>query len=272
MWHSNDPLGGTIGTDVDVLFSRSTNDGATWSGPISILPYADSDSSDDRNMRLATDRAGRWIGVYDTENTLGGTIGSDRDVLYVVSTDNGASWSAPAPLNTNAASDSGSDVNARVVHVTGDIYVAAWTSTDTLGGTISASNNILFSRTTDGGVTWSAPAPLQSNANDGSTEVEPYLACAADGTCIAVWSSTNSLGGTVGTDRGVMFARSTDGGATWSATALLNSNGTSDTTVDDFAGISTDGNGSWLAVWSSRDYFWRYHRHRTRSALQPLHR
>jgi hypothetical protein len=37
------------------------------------------------------------------------------------------------------------------------------------------------------------------------------------GTWVAVWDSTDSLGGTIGTDGDILVARSTDGGLTWTA-------------------------------------------------------
>ena len=46
------------------------------------------------------------VAVWTSVDDLGGTIGTDIDILVSRSTNNGASWTAPAPLNTNAASDS----------------------------------------------------------------------------------------------------------------------------------------------------------------------
>ena len=44
----------------------------------------------------------------------GGPFGTDYDILVARSTDNGATWTDPAPLNTTAATDSGFDVIPQV--------------------------------------------------------------------------------------------------------------------------------------------------------------
>jgi len=60
-------------------------------------------------------------------------------------TDNVATWTAPAALNTNAATDSGWDWGPQVTTDGGGNWVAVWRSTDTLGGTIGTDDDILFS-------------------------------------------------------------------------------------------------------------------------------
>jgi hypothetical protein len=46
--------------------------------------------------------------------TFGGQYGLDRDLFMSRSTDNGETWSAPMPLNTNAAQDWGDDFEPRL--------------------------------------------------------------------------------------------------------------------------------------------------------------
>ena len=59
--------------------------------------------------QVTTDGAGNWVAVWHSNDSLGGTIGTDADILVSRSTDAGGTWTAPAPLNTNAGSDSGDD-------------------------------------------------------------------------------------------------------------------------------------------------------------------
>lgn len=62
-----------------------------------------SDSGGDFAAQMTTDGAGNWVAVWDsTEANVGGGIGDDHDILVSRSTDSGATWTAPAPLNTNA--------------------------------------------------------------------------------------------------------------------------------------------------------------------------
>ena len=59
-------------------------------------------------MEVTTDGLGTWVAVWQSGDSLGGTIGwRDWDILVARSTDDGATWTAPVPLNTNAASDVG---------------------------------------------------------------------------------------------------------------------------------------------------------------------
>ena len=52
-------------------------------------------------------------------------------------------------------------------------------------------------------------------------------------------------------DYDVWVARSTDGGATWTAPAALNAYASTDLGHDSFPQLTTDGLGTWLAVWHS---------------------
>ena len=44
-------LGGSIGTDWDILVSRSTDDGVTWTAAAALNSYAGTDSERDRSTR-----------------------------------------------------------------------------------------------------------------------------------------------------------------------------------------------------------------------------
>ncbi len=51
-------------------------------------------------------------------------------------------------------------------------------------------------RSTDGGVTWSAPSALDPNAGvDAGDDIAPQLATDGWGTWVAVWESADALGG-----------------------------------------------------------------------------
>src|SRR6185436_12999217 len=97
---------GTFGADSDILTSRSTDQGATWSPATPLNSNAMTDSGSDYQPSVAYHGNGRWIAIWQTQDSLGNTIGTEGDILVSVSQDDGISWSAPAPLNTNAASDS----------------------------------------------------------------------------------------------------------------------------------------------------------------------
>ena len=102
--------------------------GVPISAPAPLNTNAGSDSGDDYWQQVTTDGLGNWVAVWYSYDDLGGTIGADADILVARSTDSGVTWTAPAPLNTNAGSDSGGD---EVPQVTTDglgNWVAVWYS------------------------------------------------------------------------------------------------------------------------------------------------
>ncbi len=263
VWHSNDDLGGTIGTDTDILFALSTDNGAMWTDPAPLNTNAASDSDDDTRAQVTTDGQGNWVAVWDSRDDLGGTIGTDGDILHSFSSNNGATWTDPEPLNTNAAGDSGSDRAPQVTTDGAGNWVAVWYSWDDLGGTIGTDGDILFARSADNGVTWTDPAPLNTSAaSDCQLDVDDYPQVTTDGvgTWLAVWHSETYAPPpgedgckSGGPDGDIFFARSFDNGATWSDPALLNSNGETDyhPFVDTAPQVTTDGEGNWVALWQS---------------------
>src|SRR5262245_13703184 len=87
---------------------------ATISLQKSLNTNAATDTGDDARPAITTDGHGTWIAVWGTTDDLGGTIGTDGDILAARSTDNGTTWSAPAPVNGNAGSDTGADEEAQI--------------------------------------------------------------------------------------------------------------------------------------------------------------
>ncbi|HYC56696.1 MAG TPA: sialidase family protein [Candidatus Binatia bacterium] len=100
----------------------------------------------------------------------------------------------------------------------------------------------------------------------GYQDREPRLATDGDGTWIAVWTSGNSLSGTIGGDNDVLYARSTDGGRSFTPPSPIN-DAVGDTYTllgsewgvqDRRADIATDGNGTWTVVWYRDAGVYRY--------------
>ncbi|MCB9849201.1 MAG: exo-alpha-sialidase [Phycisphaerales bacterium] len=252
VWSSGGLVRGAGGLDNDIFYSRSADNGATWTAPAALNSNAATDNGYDDEPQLTTDGAGNWIAVWDSYDDLGGTIGNDRDILYARSTDNGATWSTVAPLNTNAATDSGGDEFPQLTTDGAGNWIALWNTDDDLGGTIGTEGDILFSRSTDNGSTWTAPAPFNSNATtDSSSDYDQQLTTDGAGNWVAVWYSHDNLGGTIGNDSDILFARSPDNGVTWTAPAPLNSFAATDSEDDVDPQLTTDRMGNWVTVWRS---------------------
>jgi hypothetical protein len=95
------------------------------------------------------------------------------------------------------------------------------------------------------------PSLLNSNAlTDTSEDFFPKIACDKFGNCIVVWNSIENRG-TGREDMDVFFASSSDSGNSWTRTASLMLNPESDKYNDSFPCIATDGQGNWIAAWTS---------------------
>jgi hypothetical protein len=140
-----DTLGDTIGSDADILVSRSTDSGVTWSTAAVLNTNAAGDSGEDEYPQVTTDGVGTWLAVWWSYNDLGGAIGTDADIVVSRSTDHGETWTAPAALCASAETDSGNDANPSITTDRVGHWVCVWQSPDTLGGTIGTDNDILVS-------------------------------------------------------------------------------------------------------------------------------
>jgi hypothetical protein len=149
--------------DFDILVARSTDAGATWTDPAVLNSNAATDSAFDGSPQVTTDGTD-WVAVWESGDSLGDTIGNDRDILVSRSTDAGANWTAAVPLNTNAATDSQDDGLPQVTVDGAGNWVAVWHSADSLGDTIGEDGDILVARSINAGATWSDPVALNTNA------------------------------------------------------------------------------------------------------------
>jgi hypothetical protein len=105
------------------------------------------------------------------------------------------SWTAPVKINDNAGFEKHLNPDIEI-DPNGYIY-AVWEDWR------NDSSDVYFSRSTDGGATWSA----NTKVNPSSGVDEPDVAVDAAGTICVVWRQLS--------DKDIYSARSTDGGASW---------------------------------------------------------
>jgi len=250
-WRSEGQSGGQ---DPDFYFSRSVDDGETWSAAalLNIDALTDADRFDDY-VRFATDGAGTWIAVWMSAEYIQGQT-FEYDVSYIVSADNGATWSAPALLNMNAATDSYSDLFPSVATDGMGTWLVAWCSTEPFDGVYDNEQDVLVSRSDDNGATWTPPALLNTNAmTDSFNDQFRHIAADGLGNFVAVWVSADGVSEEVSADGDISVAQSSDGGVSWSAPMLLDNDGLFDPAYDFMPDIAGDADGNWLVVWASID-------------------
>src|SRR5262245_550783 len=128
----------SLRSDYDIAVARSIDGGENWSNPVPLNNNAANENRGDIDPHLATDNRGNWVAVWSSQNPLSGQMTTDFDIHVARSVDNGANWSNPIAVNTNAATDAGEDIGARIATDGQGHWVCAWSSNDTLGGTIGS--------------------------------------------------------------------------------------------------------------------------------------
>jgi len=259
IWHNGNPA----------FMNRRTSSG--WGTPIQV-----SDSQ----------ATGTCIGADVKSNSAGDVFGffpdtGSRGIYVVKSTNGGTSYAAPVKLVTTYDSyDIGVPAFSSrriLVYVSGGAYkngttnnvYALWTDLSGDTGCTTASNEpgtsttstcktrIWFSRSTDGGATWSARTKInnQSGLND---QFNQFLAVdETNGTLGAIYYDTVNDSGRKKVD--VFYQMSTDGGATWGAAVKVTTAMTDETVAGadsgnqfgDYNSLSGYGN-AFFPSWTDR--------------------
>lgn len=144
----------------DILFSKSTDNGSTWSPPVSLTNSSDPDSGYDDGPRIASSGAGTWIIVWASDNTLSGTLTSSGNIFYSRSTNSGGSFSTPAPLNSDAATIASVDAHPDIAFNSGG-FVVTW---DSISG--GSQTDLKYSQSANGS-SWSSAQSI------GTPNVQP---------------------------------------------------------------------------------------------------
>ncbi|MFN2425638.1 MAG: sialidase family protein [Candidatus Binatia bacterium] len=242
-----------LGRDVDVVYSRSSDDGKNWTAPKPLSERFRSDRAEDRQPIVATDGKGTWMVAWTSTQDLGTSPRRDRDIHFVVSTDNALTWSESRALNSNAGHDWGDDEAPDIATDRNGRWVVAWQSADSLGNTKGGDRDILFATSTDAGNSWSPPEIVDAAARtDVQFDTAPRVAADASGLWLVAWSSGSASQDRGDFQRGVLVARSEDGTATWQPPQSL-SGSSEDDRPDWGPRLAGDGRGNWVCAWASSD-------------------
>ncbi|GAB4365264.1 MAG: hypothetical protein Kow00128_07630 [Deltaproteobacteria bacterium] len=146
----------------------------------------------------------RGIAVHGTRVTAIWTdtrSGGVSDIYSASSTDGGTTWGTNRKVSDDNTAEK---FQPTMTSDAGGNLYAAWV--DLRGG----QRKIMFSRSTDGGSTWSANARVDDDTS-GSFKFEPAIGIDNAGTCYVAWSDNRNG------NYDIYISQSTDGGTTWSA-------------------------------------------------------
>jgi hypothetical protein len=202
-------------------FARTVDGGASWE-PARLL-FDPGTNAQTLGSVIAVQSNGTLVNVFNRITTVNNALQSELNAMR--STDKGATWSAPVKIadllaggafdpDARTAIRDGSGLPQVAAAPNGDLYVV-WQD----GRFVSGIDGIALSRSTDGGLTWSAP--VQINAVPNVQAFTPQVSVLADGTIGVTYfdlrSNTPDLN-TLPTEQ--WLTRSRDGGATWRETRV----------------------------------------------------
>jgi hypothetical protein len=141
-----------------------------------------------------------------------------HDIIVSVSRDAGASWQQPVVVETVPAPPTLPDKEAILAdpHRPGSAYLT-WAEYGTVEGADPSVDQVYFSRTADGGGSWSKPTPIYSGGDEAQ---QNQLLMMADGTLVDVFVEGSSLPGGPHPPElpvAIRVIRSRDQGQTWGA-------------------------------------------------------
>ncbi len=194
--------GGSAGTLYGADYLQSADGGATFGG--SVQGAGGSNSGD---PAAAINLSGRqFVGYISSSGGMG--------VSY---SDNGSSWTAKTVYSTGNQDKNHLWVdNSSTSPYEGNLY-NVWT--DFSGG--ANDREILFSRSTDNGNTWSSAINISSAVNAGSHNQGVNVQTGPNGEVYVVWAIYDSW---PSDETALGFAKSTDGGATFAPATRIISN------------------------------------------------
>jgi hypothetical protein len=246
-------------------FSRSTDDGKTWSAPQAI--YArDNGTIGNQIVVLPNGTLADFFTNFVATNVKGG-VEFSTELCEIRSSDGGRTWSQNPVVISSLTPNGTFDPNTLNYIRAGDILfdVAVDPSSGKLyvvweDSRFNGVDQVAFSRSTDGGTTWSTAAridqtPASSNPLD-EQAFTPSVDVSANGTlAVTYYNFQNDTGGP-GTPTDYWAITSSDGGSTWPDVIRLTSSSfdaqlappSGGLMIGDYEGLTHSGN-SFIAAY-----------------------
>ncbi len=213
-WTEFDDYGSSNPNDSSrIRFSKSTDEGITWSNAITISDVSGNCVDDDLTTEGAVPCIGpngeiyvSWAGplglVFDKSTDGGTTWGND---VFVTAIPGGWAFDVSGISRCNGLPITMCDISSSPYR--GDIYIV-WS--DQRNGTTNT--DIFIVKSTDAGATWSQPLKVN---DDNTTRHQFFVWSAVDQSTGHLWFVFYDRRNTSGVDTDVFVAKSTDGGATF---------------------------------------------------------
>ncbi len=214
----------------DIMFSRTTDGGQTWAPAREILGLNQNEFT--VGNQIAVLPGGTLVDIFEDGNGSGAQRSSNQFHQSVIrSTDKGVTWSKVIDISTDGSiavrdPDTGAGVRAGAglpdiaVGPDGTLY-AVWSDGRFSGFT---HDDVALSRSTDGGLTWSAPIKVNASP-PGVAAFTPSVDVSSDGTVAVTYydfRNNTSDPNTLPTDAFAVFSH--DGGATFGGELRLTPN------------------------------------------------
>ena len=160
------------GSTSDIYFSRSTDNGSTFSSAVRVDDAAS--STDQVTPKIVVDPAGKLHAVWSDAR-----LGTYSKIYYANSTDNGSTWSAGVGVNNTGA---GSQVNPCLAVDSGGNIFVVWED-------LRSGYHIYMSRSTNGGTSFSASSKLDSSTSQARN---PALCVAPNDNLTVAWQDSSN--------------------------------------------------------------------------------
>ncbi|MEO5622851.1 MAG: sialidase family protein [Dokdonella sp.] len=210
------------GSSGAVLASRSTDGGATWSAPVTLI-HDGADFFSDKSTISADPLDARFVyAVWDRIST-----GSNGPTWFTRSIDHGDTWEIaravydPGVNNQTIANLIVVLPNGTLINMFDELHTAA-------NGTSTSAIKVI--RSTDNGVTWSGGIKVADSLSVGTRDpqtgapvrdgsIVPQIAVGPGGSLFVVWQDSRFSNGV---RDAIALSRSDDGGFTWSTPLRVN--------------------------------------------------
>src|SRR5437868_7119750 len=197
-----------------VEFQRSTNGGVTWQNPI-VVPH------------------GPVYGTLDVDTNGNLFIGGEGSTFYCVRSSNAQIGTQTPTFDRSTAVNMGGFIGSGGINpagLDGMVFLAVDRSGTATNNNIymlasvvpsgRSTTDVMFVRSTDGGLTFSAPRRINDDpVNPSKWHWFGTLSVAPNGRLDAVWYDTRNAANN--TDSQLFYSWSTDGGVTWAANVAV---------------------------------------------------